>query len=196
MANSEFARGLFPLRYRPDCVHAYRVNTATDVYLGMPVALDGNGEVAPLGVNTAGWAQALGVVVGFQTEPAGMAHELDPFLDVSDIPAGTIYSALVLDDPLAEYVCQEDTGGTALTQADAGTVAALIFLTGSGNTTTGWTNLMIDRSTVVTTTAGQVQLLRIHQQVQVDGTNNAPGNFCNWVVRLVGAQKITGAVAI
>lgn len=197
MANDNFGRGLFPLRQpTPDSVHAYRVNTAADIYLGMPVAIDANGEVSVIGVNTAGLVQVLGVVVGFQDEGGGAPLETDPFLDVSDIAAGRIFNALVLDNLSQEYVIQEDTGGSALTQADAGTVATMIYMTGSGSTTTGWTNLELDRSTVVTTTSGQIQLLRVHQTTNSDGTANAPGNYCKWVVRLLNSQKgfITAAI--
>ena len=185
MANTEFPRGLFPLiRSAGQTLKTayFLANTAADIFLGMPVDLGSDGLVAPMGVNTAGAIKTIGVVVGFDVNGASFSG--DPFLDVSDLGNDTVKLQVCID-PTQEYLMQEDTGGSALTQADAGTVATIIYLTGSGSTSTGWANLMIDRSTVAASGSGQVQLLRLQEIINRDGTQNAAGNFATWVVRLL-----------
>lgn len=187
MANDDFPRGLFPRNLRRDGVHAYRVNTGVDLYLGMPAQI-ASGLVIGAGVNTAGALRIMGGIVGFLQGAATAPGEKTPYLKSSDQTSNVVY-ALVADDPDQEFIVQENTNGTALTIANAGSVVPLIYRTTSGNTNSGWANLEFDRNAVVTTTAGQVQLLRPQEGVNTDGTTNAPGSYCKWVVRIINHQR-------
>ncbi len=197
MANDNFPRGLVPLNWPNMPVRYYRVSTATDIFLGMPVAIDANGFVSAIDASTAGAVNVLGVAVGFAgTLKRGIATN-DPYLDVSDLTppdpssdTGDRY-VLVADDPNQEYVIQGDTGGTLAGAAAIGNAATLIFRASSGNTTTGWANLELDASTNVTTTAGVVLLLRGHDAINSDGTENTLGaNYAKWIVKTLMSQKV------
>ena len=193
MANDDNPRGLIPLDYPMSSVHAYRITTGGDVFIGQAVDAVAAGYISA--ITMTGLQPTIGVVVGFLGPfGAGLATN-DPFLDVSDItpPTGGLSSgdryALVLDDPQQQYLIQEDTGGTALTLAEVWSNFDLVFRgpTGTvtnGNTDTGWANLELDASAIVQTSAGFAQVIRLHESVNSDGTRNAVGDFAKWVVRL------------
>lgn len=191
MANDNFPRGLWPLELsRGGTVRTsyYRVDTATDLFLGMPVVRASDGEVAPavIGSNN----QILGSIVGFDI--AGGILELDPFLDVSDLGDVTVRVA-VADDPDQRFLIQEDTGGSALTLAALGTSVTPLYRATSGNTTTGYANLEVDRSTIVADTSGQLVLMETLDQINQDGTQNDFGNYCKLIVRILHHQNRGGA---
>lgn len=200
MANDNNPRGLIPLVPNSGIPsgHWYRVSTSTDIYHGCPVALLASGYVTAVSVT--GVTQYLGVAFNFAgTLKRGLATP-DPFLDVSDLTPPTPSSdtgdrwVFVTDDPDQEYLVQEDTGGSALTLADAGTFCDLIYRGATatavnGNVDTGWANLELDRSGIVTTTAGPVQVLRLYDVVNSDGTENSVGNYGKWVVRIGHPQR-------
>ena len=207
MANDDVPRGLVPVEHldggRPRG-HYYRVATATDIFRGCPVTLLASGYVDASSATL--MVPILGVAWGFAgTLRRGLATS-DPFLDVSDLTppvpssdTGDRY-IYVLDDPDQEFVVQEDTGGTALTLAEVGAACDLIYrgataIAVSGNLDNGWASLELDRSGVVTTTAAPVKIVRLLDQVQTDGTENAVGSFGKWVVRIVHHQNRGGAVA-
>lgn len=199
MANDNRPVGLYPLRpagHSTIPVSVYQMNTGTDLFLYSPVAIAADGLVAAAIVGTAASVAYLGSIVGFLDENKASIQELDPWFDASDATAARY--AIVADDPNQEFLVQEDTGGAALTQAEVGTVFSMLYLATSGNTTTGIASLELDRSTTVTTTAGQVQLLRLHDALNSDGTANAVGNWGKWVVRILkhqrGGQDVTLSV--
>jgi len=199
MANTDFPRGLIPLRWPSVPCNYYAVDTTNDIYLGQAVSLLASGYVAGVGTNT-GVTLALGVAIGFAgTKKRGLATS-DPFLDASDLTPPTPTSdtgdrfVLVADDPNQEFVVQEDTGGTALTQASAGAACDLLFRGAganvvNGNDDTGWANIEVDRSTIVTTTGAFVQLMRLYDTINVDGTENGVGNYGKWIVKLLHHQN-------
>ena len=204
MANDNFPRGLVPLNFNPKS-HAnyYKVSTAADIWLGEPVVLSASGYVVAGSIT--GYIQYLGVAVGFAgVKKTGLATD-DPFLDVSDLPgnfgSGDRY-VLVADRPDQEFYIQADTGGSALTQAAAGTAIDGIYrgATGTvrdGNTTSGWANLELDRSTTVSTLSSPLQLLRLHDNVNTDGSDNdVSANFEKWVVKIVNHQKAGGTLPV
>lgn len=202
MANDNFPRGLFPLRWPMVPGNWYRVDTGADIYLGMPVDLASTGYVVPAGVNSAGAVNILGAAVAFAgTLKRGLATN-DPFLDVSDLAPPQPSSdtgdrfVYVTDDPNQEYVIQGDTGGTVATITAAGEVVTLLYRSAnSGNTDTGWTSLEFDASTNVANGSGQMTLLRLHDQVNSDGTENAAGaNYQKWVARITWHRKRSGFV--
>lgn len=196
MANDNSPRGLVPLNWPKMPVHYYKVDTAADIFLGEPVVLAASGFVVAGSIT--GYIQYLGVAVGFAgVNKAGIAADA-PFLDVSAINpsrdgVGDRWIAIA-DDPQQEFVIQEDTGGTALVQADAGAAVDLIYRGGTGtvragDANTGWASLEIDASTVVVTASSPFQLLRFHDIGNTDGTNNGTGDFAKWIVRILNHQK-------
>lgn len=201
MANDDYARGLFPVGY-PNCkITYYRISTGVDVFLGDPVDMAGTGFIGnAVPVGTAGIVQAIGAVVGFSGPLGrGLATD-DPFLDVSDLAplatgldAGDRWAA-VADDPFQEFIIQADTGGTLVTLAGIGETAALIYRAASGNTTSGWANLELDASTNAASTGQLVRILRLHDAVNVDGTENTTGNFAKFVVMFQTHRKTAANV--
>ena len=193
MANDDRPRGLIPLDWPSTRVHAYRITTGGDVFVGQAVDAVAAGYISA--ITMTGLQPSLGVVVGFAGPNLGGLASSDPFLDVSDLtpptggePPGDRY-ALVADDPQQQYYIQEDTGGTALTLADNWSTLDLVFRgpTGTvtnGNTDTGWANLELDASSIVQTSGAFVQVIRLHEAPNSDGTLNAPGDFAKWVVRI------------
>ena len=196
MANDDFAQGLRPINWPQPSGHYYRVQTGADLFLGMPCALDSTGYVGPIGVTSAGYFSFLGSVCWFAgTLKRGLATN-DPFLDVSDLTppdpssdTGDRY-VFVADDPNQEFVIQGDSGGTMAGVANAGEAAVMLYRATSGNTNTGWANLELDASTNVATTAGLVHLIRLHDVVNQDGTENTGAvAYTKWVVKVLSHQR-------
>ena len=194
MANDDNPRGLSPLNAGiPAEVHYYRASSGTDIYIGDPLHLAPTGYVTI--ASATGAIPVLGVAKGFlDTNKAGLPTD-DPYLDVSDLTpkgggrmAGDVWVA-VYDDPNQLYLVQEDTGGTALALADVGAAIDLLRRTTVGSVDTGWANIEIDASTVVTTTAAVCQILGLADTVNTDGTNNAVGDYAKWIVRFLHPQK-------
>lgn len=201
MANDDFPRGLFPLRWPKVSGNWYRVSTAADLYIGMPVDLASTGYVGPVNINTQGAVTILGAVMAFAgPQKSGLSNN-DPFLDVSDItpPSGGLETgeryAFVTDDPNQEYIVQGDTGGTLATLSAAGECVALLYRTTSGNDNSGITSIEFDASTNVAQGSGQVTLMRLHETVNQDGTVNTAGaNYQKWVARVTWHRKLSGNV--
>ena len=199
MANDNLPRGLFPLNFNVQQAHYYRVSTAADIYLYQPVAIDSTGYVVGAATAGAGGVVYLGAAVGFAgTLKRGLATN-DPYLDVSDLAppdpssdTGDRY-VLVADNPNQEFLIQEDTGGTALAVADIGASVDLLYRGAgnavTGNASTGWATLELDASTVVATLSGAVTLLRLHDVINTDGTENSVGDYAKWAVRITNHQK-------
>ena len=214
MANDNDPRGLIPANLGQGAVtaHYYRVATggSTDIYIGAPVTIDSDGYVKAASPTL--MVPILGVAIGFAgPQKRGLAvPQGDPFLDVSDLippsPASETGDrwVLVADDPNQRFIVQEDTGGTALAIADIGAACDLIYrgataISMNGSADTGWANLELDASGVVTTTAAPVVILGLHDGVNTDGTDNAVGDYAKWVVRILhhqlrGGAPVTGIV--
>lgn len=194
MANDDFPQGLVPINTNGKGsvdAHYYLVSTAADLAKGMPVHIDANGRCVLAGGT--GMITCLGVITGFSKARGGINHELDPFLDVSDLSSDDWY-ALVADDPSQEFMIQGDTGGTAIAQTDFALNADLLFRATSINTTTGWANLEIDDSTINSSTARFVQVYRFHGNINADGTENGAGDYHKLICRILHHQK-TGVQA-
>ena len=205
MANDNNPRGLIPVNLGQGnlSAHYYRVSTGVganvaDIYLGSPVLIDSDGFVKAGSVT--GALPVLGVALNFAgVLKRGLATN-DPFLDSSDLAPPTPSSdtgdrwVLVSDDPNQEYLVQEDTGGTALALTDVGAACDLIYrgataTAPNGNADNGWANLELDASGVVATLSAPVQILRLHDAVNSDGTENAVGDYAKWVVKFLHPQK-------
>lgn len=194
MANDNFPRGLVPKDWPHTPINYYRVGTATDIFLGELVDLASTGYITnAIDVTTAGIVQAIGVAVGFAGPlKRGLAND-DPYLDASDLT--TLATGLetgdrwvaVADKPTQEFLIQGDTGGTLATITAAGESVACIYRSGgSGNTSSGWANLEFDASTNAASTAQILRLVKLHDAINVDGTENTGGaNYQKWVARIM-----------
>ena len=76
---------------------------------------------------------------------------------------------------------------TALTAVAANAGAAIVFQSTTGNTTTGVSNAVLDRSTVGTGTDMVIQLIR-----KLDKPDNEYGDYCKWVVRIARHRYAAG----
>ena len=188
MANDDFARGLVPLNTNGHGTvnsHYYQASTVTDIAIGMLVVLT-QGRVSRAAVS--GLAPAIGVALGF-ARGKGVSNELDPWLDVSDLSSDDWY-VQVADDPSQEFFIQEDTGGTALTGTAAGQYTIdLLYQTTSIDAVSGIARLEIDATTALAGTGAPIHILRLHDYVNSDGTQNAVGDYAKWVVAISNHQK-------
>lgn len=194
MANDDFARGLVPLNTNGKGTvnnHYYLATTATDIAIGMPVVLV-TGRVQRAAVT--GMTPALGVAIGFSKGKGG-SNELAPWLDVSGLTSDDWY-VQVADDPDQEFYIQEDTGGTALTATAPQLTVSGVFQTTSIDTITGVAKLELDASTAVLTTGATFRILRLHDYVNSDGTQNALGDYAKWVVMFAHHQKRGGSIEV
>lgn len=196
MANDDFPRILpLPVGGRTIQGQYYLVSTDQDLFIGCPVGFAADGRVQA----SSGSTVTLGVIGGFIDARLEALASDAPFLDVSAVAAGDDVQAFVYDDPNQEYLIQEDTGGGALALTSVAASADLVYrgateLAVDGNTDSGFANIELDASSLATTTANMFQILRLFNQKQFDGTDNTPGNFAKWVVKLIHPQRGGGTV--
>lgn len=165
----------------------FKVTTGSAIYLYQPLTLDSNGQVA---VMTSAANQVFcGVPIGFlDTNRASIPSGVTTTTSAPNFPAtGTDGYALVTVDPNQLYFMEEGTGGTALAATDIGTSVTFEEVS-LGNTTTGISNIVIQQSALGTSTQGCFQLLEVMDSVNSDGTANAAGSGCKWVVKPVRHQ--------
>ena len=194
MANDDLARGFVPLNTNGHGTvnnHYYRATTITDLAIGMPLRLvDGRVQRAAV----TGMASVIGVALGF-SKNKGASNELDPWLDVSDLSSDDWY-VQVADDPTQEFFIQEDTGGTALTATAPYYFISGLYQTTSIDTVSGVARLELDASTALANTSGICRILRLHDYVNSDGTQNAVGDYAKWVVVFGFHQKNSVAMDV
>lgn len=169
----------------------YRVNTAASLFRFQPVAQNNSGQVQ---IATIGdLSPILGTVLGFvsATQDALPANLIDlaqnAFLD-SSVNA----LAAVSDDPNQLYIMEADTGGTAIdSENSSGGTVTWTYMATTGNTTTGVSQALLDRSTWVFGTGGQLQLIRPYREyVNEDGTlNDVTLDNEKWIVRIYWHQR-------
>src|SRR3990167_2975264 len=166
---------------------------AHNIFIGQTVDLDANGRAVAITIGSNNLT--IGTVVGFtDTNLAALPSVMHSLSQGAYLPGNNDGYGLVADDPNQEFVIQEDTGGTALTTVAGGLGAWVTYRSSSGNTTTGYSTLEVDRSVTTTGTDGLVQLLRpLEGPINSDGTLNAPGNYCKWVVKIMNHRLGGGA---
>ena len=187
MANANTPFGLFPFAYAWGAPYAGAVRTyyvpvgnGTALYVGDPVigitnSSDANG-VPTAEIGTAGGgAYNLGVFVGVSNN-AGLLTI--PVLQSNPVylPASTAAYIYVVDDPFVLFKIQEDSVGGAMVAGASFRNADLVA--GSGSTVTGFSGWQLDSSTLQTTNTLQLRIIQALQEV-----DNAPGNFCKWLVK-------------
>lgn len=193
MANDQGARyGAFPITTpdSPPKVFYLRANTAQNIFRGQFVAINNSGQIAIIapGDNIA----SCGIAWDFLDStgaglPSGMTSLANttagPFL-----PSGNDARVAVIYDPQQLYLIEEITGGTAITALSVGLLANFTYAATTGNTTTGYINSVLQNSSVASGTGPLLQILYPFDVLNNDGTVNAPGTACKWVVRIVNHQ--------
>lgn len=197
MANDQGARlGAFPYN-APECppkVVYIKANTAQAIFRGQFVAQNNSGQVqvVPVGANQ----PAYGIAWDFlDTNLAGLPSSMTTLQNTIGstnvgpfLPSGTDGFVGVVYDPMQLYVIEEQTGGTALTALSAGQCVNFTYIATTGNNFTGYVNSVIDNSSVTSGTGGLLQLITPNNILNQDGTVNAPGAACKWVVRISNHQ--------
>lgn len=176
MANTDFVRGLVPLRHQGgqpynDAVNMYYVpaSDATALFIGDPVILAGSADAAgvPSVTRASGTGAITGVVVGFV--PDG----------TTNIPgyraASTAGYVLVNDNPETIFEIQ-DTAGT-IAAADIGLNANLTI--NAGSATTRRSGVVLASASKATTATLPVKILGLRQM-----PNNDFGAYAKLLVKI------------
>lgn len=154
MANSDKPNGLRPVKLLGGSPYngAYtKFYTDTDAFLGDIMIQDaagvtGGSDGAYQGATRATSATAtiaIGVVVGWEIDPDNLTRTYH-------VGSSTL-AVYIATDPNIIYECQDNGAATLIAAADVGLNYDLII--GSGNTTTGLSNMEVDSGTAGATTA-------------------------------------------
>ena len=197
MANDQSSSlGLRPLNLQRGNVEVryFTANTAQNLFRFQPVALNNSGqvEVADLADNT----QIIGTIVGvLDTDKASLPTNLTDLTQGAFLDSSNDAVVAVSTDPDQLYILEEDTGGSALTASNVGNTVNFTYLADTGNTTTGISNVVMDRSTVAADTGGIFTIVQLRDNINTDGTVNAVGNFGHWVVKINHHQLRGGSTS-
>lgn len=104
------------------------------------------------------------------------------------LPRATDGYVGVIIDPAQLYLMEEITGGTAMSANSIGYLVNFTYTATTGNTTTGFAATVLQNSTIATGTGPLLQLMNVYNITNNDGTTNAPGASCKWVVRIANHQ--------
>lgn len=172
----------------PPVILYYTANTAVNIFRGQFVAVNNSGQVqiiAP-GDNIA----SCGVVWDFlDANLAGPPSAMTSLSQGAYLPSGNDAKVGVIVDPQQLYLMEEITGGTALSAISLGQLVNFTYIgTSTGNTTTGFATSVIQNSSVSSGTGPLLQLMNVYNITNNDGTTNAPGASCKWVVRIANHQ--------
>jgi len=86
----------------------------------------------------------------------------------------------VYDDPHQYFIFQEDSDGAAMAQTNVGN--NVDTTSESGSTTTELSTMELDSSGAATTATLPFRIEQIANTYYSDGTANAAGNYCEWIV--------------
>jgi hypothetical protein len=193
-------RGFTPWEaVRHTSYYAVQTTPTTDIFIGDLVESAGNTLLTPKMGNlieavveeTGAAGSLLGVVVGIFDEDFFPINNMD----TADAGNGTIAGYLaVADDPMQEYVAQEDGVVSSLVAADMGLNVNAIS-THAGSTSTGISGMEIDSSSKATTATLAMQLLRPHPDDSLSAAG-AAGNHCRFIVKLNSAFMGSNVVGV
>lgn len=197
MPNTSHITGLRPINQPYGSVKSnfYEAATGVAFFMYQPVDLDANGRVIVALTGTASTAAfILGSIVGLANDafgPPDNAYSGYIPANPASVNSAGLVRVAVADDPEQLFVCEEDTGGSALDAQSIGAGVVLTYTATTGNTTSGVANAVLDRSTVATTSDLTIRLIK-----KWDKPDNAFGNWCKWVVKInrhrLSPQAIAG----
>lgn len=192
MANDQGVRyGAFPVTapQSPPVLLYFKAETGAtlDIFRGQFVSINsrGNAQVIAPGDNIA----AAGIAWGFlDANQAGLPSGITSLSQGAFLLRNTDAMIGVIVDPQQLYVMEEITGGTALAAVSIGQLVNWTYIATTGNTNTGYANTVIQNSSVGTGTGPLLQLLAVQNIINQDGTINASGASCKWIVRIANHQ--------
>ena len=204
MANDDVIRargGLLPVSYPFGAYKKsyYRLTSGTtaadNFYIGQPVDLDSTGQATTVVAITASNTTILGSIVGFlDINREALPSVMETTTAGAYLPGGNAAYVLVADDPGQVFVLQEDTGGSALTLSNIGNSATMTYRSSSGDTTTGYSTIELDRSSAGTGTGGNLLIKGLAENMNSDGTRNAVGNYGKWEV-IITNHRLSQTIA-
>ena len=201
MANDQGARyGAFPVYnpQSPPVLLYYKVETSAtiDMFRGQFVQINSRGNAQVY--SQAGSGGILGVAWEFlDSNLAGLPSSMTKLDQGAYLPKATDGYVGVSIDPNQLYLMEESTGGTALSANSIGCFIDFTYLATSGNTNTGWANTVLKQASLITSgTTAPLQLLNVYNIINQDGTINAAGDSCKWVVRVTKPQLAPVALGI
>jgi len=168
-------------------INAYNVPStdSTALFIGDVVklvdttnAMDATGKFINVTRAVAGDVTKLGVVVGFEPNPAQL-------LVANYRAASTQRTVLVCDDPEAVYSVQEDAVGGSVAQADIAAMKNADIIVASGSTVTGKSGTMLDSNTATASAAD----LKIIGVVQEPNNAGAQSGGAKLLVRILNAES-------
>ncbi len=184
MANLDKTAGLRPVKNLNGSPWNGKINMyykaaglAEAMFVGTPVQLAGSADASgkyPT-IKLAGTAPIIGVIVGFCNTPYIAANLTD--LDAEHSPVSTASYVAVCDDPGVIFEMHQEAGTTDLAVTEIGLNASPTAE--SGNTTTGLSTVVIDYSTVATTSTLSLRIMRL-----VDKVDNDLGAYAKFEVMI------------
>ena len=192
MANDAGVRyGAFPVYnpQSPPIVLYYKAETGAtlDIFRGQFVAINsrGNAQIIAPGDNIA----SCGIAWQFlDANLAGLPSGITTLQQGAYLPRATDGYIGVIIDPQQLYVMEEITGGTAMAAVSIGYLVNFTYTATTGNTNTGYANTVLQNSSIATGTGPLLQLMNVENILNQDGTVNAPGASCKWIVRIANHQ--------
>ena len=180
MANTSRVQGLRPINQPFGGIRAnwYEAATGVAFYRNQPVDKDTNGRVVAATAGSGNYI--LGSVLALGDDEFGPPRDsTSGYIGANPASANSagIINVLVADDPAQWFLLEEDTGGAALDSLARGLGVNFATQALAGNTKTGVSTAVLDRSTVI---AGSSQQFRIIKKW--DKPDNAYGDYCKWIV--------------
>lgn len=192
MANDAGVRyGAFPI-YQPQSppvVLYYKAETGSslDIFRGMFMTINSRGNVQPIAPSDN--IGSCGVSWDFLTSNLdGLPSSMTTLQQGAYLPKNTDGYVGVIIDPQQLYLMEEITGGTAMSANSIGYLVNFTYTATTGNTTTGFATTVLQNSTISAGTGPLLQLMNVYNVLNQDGTVNAPGASCKWVVRIADHQ--------
>lgn len=173
----------------PPVIMFYRAETGStlDYFRGQFMTVNSRGNVQPVAPSDN--VGSCGVAWLFSdSNLAGLPSGMTSLSQGGYLPRATDAMVGVIIDPQQMYLMEEITGGTAMSANSIGYLVNFTYIATTGNTTTGFANTVLQNSTIAVGTGPLLQLMNVYNIINNDGTVNAPGASCKWVVRIADHQ--------
>src|SRR3990167_410600 len=169
----------------------YRVETASTIqyFRGQFAVINSNGRIETVIAGNSDGRVSCGVIWDFlDLNLAGLPSGMTSLTQGGFLPVSTDAFAGVIYDPMQLYIMEEGTAGTAIAIDSLGLGVSFTYTATTGNTSTGFANSIISTSAAGVTTQNLLQLMNVYNITNQDGTTNAPGDSCKWIVRIMRHQ--------